>query len=260
MSFETTAKPRPDSPARAASTEPLTASMVVCTTTSEMPLTIFSILRPTASRRAIVARLARVLSRPVETPFTSLSTAPPLAFRPSPILRMRSLAWLALCCASFALFSIWASAAEVCCVAAACCWEPRLIWPMAAMIWREALDSSWMVADSSSAVALICFGGCCVDLAGAGLLGDHRQLLGGGLSLLERLGLLLDRRLGFVGGRGLLLGGAGDQQGAFFGFAGGVIGFQRAGQGFLAALGDPLHVFAQAIQHRHDGGAGLRLR
>ena len=43
-----------------------------------MPLTIFSMLRPTASRRAIVARLARVLSRPVETPFTSLSTAPPL--------------------------------------------------------------------------------------------------------------------------------------------------------------------------------------
>jgi hypothetical protein len=37
--------------------------------------------------------------------------------------------------------SIWLRAAEVCCVAAACCWVPRLIWPSAAMIWREALDS-----------------------------------------------------------------------------------------------------------------------
>ena len=116
-----------------------------------------------------------------------------------------------------------------------------------------------MVADSSSAVALICSADLRVDLAGAGLLGDHRQLLRGRLSLLERLGLLLDRRLGFVGGGGLLLRRTGDQQSAFFGFACRMIGFQRAGQGFLAALRYPLHVFAQAIQHRHDGGAGLRL-
>ena len=41
-------------------------------------------------------------------------------------------------------------------MAAACCWVPRLIWLSAVMICCEALDSSWMVADSSSAVAPIC--------------------------------------------------------------------------------------------------------
>ncbi len=92
-----------------------------------------------------------------------------------------------------------------------------------------------------------------------GLLGHRRQLLGGRLSLLERLGLLLDRRLGLVGADGLLLRGAGDQLGALLGLAGGALGFERGGQGVLAAFGDPLHVLAQAIERRHGGSAGLRL-
>ena len=49
MSLDTTANPRPESPARAASTEPLTASMLVWMATSAMPPTILSILRPTVS-------------------------------------------------------------------------------------------------------------------------------------------------------------------------------------------------------------------
>ena len=167
MSFDTTAKPRPDSPARAASTEPLTASMVVCTTTSEIRVTIFSMLRPTASRRAIVARLARVLSRPVETPSTSLSTAPLLCLEVVRHLGDALVGLVGVLLRQLGALLDLASAAEVCCVAAACCWVPRLIWPSAAMIWREALDSSWMVADSSSAVALICSADEAVDLAGA---------------------------------------------------------------------------------------------
>ena len=52
MSFDTTAKPLPRSPARAASTDPLTASMLVWIDTIPMPSTIFSTLRVIASRSA----------------------------------------------------------------------------------------------------------------------------------------------------------------------------------------------------------------
>ena len=128
------------------------------------------------------------------------------------------------------------------------------------MIWREALDSSWMVADSSSAVALICSADEALDLAGARRLGGPRQLLGGRLSLLERLGLLADRRLGLVGRARLLLRGAGDQHGALLGLAGGAVGLERGGQRFLAALGDLLHVLAQPIERRDHGGAVPSLR
>jgi len=42
------------------------------------------------------------------------------------------------------------------------------------------------------------FGGRCVRLPGPELLGRRRQRLGGDLALLERLRLLLDRRLGLA--------------------------------------------------------------
>ena len=60
MSFETIAKPRPDSPARAASTEPLTANMLVCTAISAIASTIFSIFRPTPPSWLAVEALACV--------------------------------------------------------------------------------------------------------------------------------------------------------------------------------------------------------
>ncbi len=57
------AKPRPESPARAASTEPLTASMPVCTAISAMPSTIFSILRPMAAEIARWSRCSTACRR-----------------------------------------------------------------------------------------------------------------------------------------------------------------------------------------------------
>src|SRR6185437_1213122 len=74
MSLDTTANPRPDSPARAASTEPLTASMLVWTATKAMVSTIFSILRATPSMRVIVVTPARVSASAVDTPRMRLST------------------------------------------------------------------------------------------------------------------------------------------------------------------------------------------
>ena len=128
------------------------------------------------------------------------------------------------------------------------------------MIWREALDSSWMVADSSSAVALICSAEESVHPAGAGGFRDPRQLLRGRLALLQRLGLLLHRRLRLAGGRRLFFGRAGDQGCALFRLGRGAIGLQRRGQGLLAAVGDLLHVLAQAVEDLDGGGAGLRIR
>ena len=81
MSFDTTANPRPESPVRAASTEPLTASMLVCTVINAIALTILSILRPTVSSRPTVATLACVLCSALLTPLTSASTEARLFLR-----------------------------------------------------------------------------------------------------------------------------------------------------------------------------------
>ncbi len=58
MSVDTTAKPLPNSPARAASTEPLTASMLVWIETVVMASTILSIRRLICSSAAICSRRA----------------------------------------------------------------------------------------------------------------------------------------------------------------------------------------------------------
>ena len=79
----------------------------------------------------------------------------------------------------------------------------------------------------------------------------------GRLSLIERLGLLLDRRLRLARAGRLLLGGAGNLLGALLRFGGRALGFERGGQHLLAAFGDPPHVLAQRIEGLDDGGAGL---
>ncbi len=127
MSFDTTAKPRPASPARAASTEPLTASMLVCTAIKAMTSTIFSMRRPTVSERMIVARLVRVSASAASTPSTNRPTAVRLSLSAASIRETRSLESWVVFCASLPLFSIWTSAAEVSWVADACCCEPRSI-------------------------------------------------------------------------------------------------------------------------------------
>ena len=101
-------------------------------------------------------------------------------------------------------------------------------------------------------------GGREVHAASAGGFRDPRQLLRGRLALLERLGLLLHCRLGLAGGRRLFFRRAGDQGCALFRFGRGAIGLQRFGQGLLAAVGDLLHVRAQAVEALDGGGAGLR--
>ena len=58
-------------------------------------------------------------------------------------------------------------------------------------------------------------GGRCAHLAGPSGFRDLRQFLRRRQSLFERLGLLLDGRLGFAGGRRLLLSGAGNEDRAF---------------------------------------------
>ena len=106
MSLDTTANPRPDSPARAASTDPLTASMLVCTATRAMVSMIFSILRPTPStRRSRSRRLACRSGRSIPlrrgsrwSVAPSLSAASRFVTRSSPAL--------ALACDSRALRSI----------------------------------------------------------------------------------------------------------------------------------------------------------
>ena len=148
MSLETTAKPRPASPARAASTAPLTASMLVWTATSAIASTIFSICgRPLPAGRSSPGWRAcldggRRRRRPAARPRCGFARGRRSSWR--------SRSWPAsrCCCASCALFSIWASAAEVCCVAAACSCVPRLIWSTAAMIWprRSTAPGRWPTA------------------------------------------------------------------------------------------------------------------
>ena len=258
MSFDTTAKPRPASPARAASTEPLTASMVVWTTISEMPDTIFSMLRPTDSRRAIVLRLARVLSRPVATPATSFATAPLLCLRSSAILATRS---LRLDGVFLRPLGAPLDLAE----------GRRGLLRRGGLLLGSAVDLAQRRHDLSRGARQLLdggrqllggradlLGGREVHPAGAGGFRDPRQLLRGRLALLERLGLLLHRRLRLAGGRRLFFGRAGDQGCALFRLGRGAIGLQRFGQGLLAAVGDLLHVLAQAVQALDGGGAGLR--
>ena len=115
-----------------------------------------------------------------------------------------------------------------------------------------------MVADSSSAVALICSAEESVHAASAGGFRDPSQFLRGRLALLERLGLLLHCCLGLAGGRRLFFRRAGDQGCALFRFGRGAIGLQGFGQGLLAAVGDLLHIRAQAVEALDGGGAGLR--
>ncbi len=155
-SLDTTEKPLPASPARAASTEPLTASMLVCTAIRVISSTMAAIRRATPSSEAMTSRLERLSDSASSTPCTSPSTDPRPWVRVSVAARTRSRAPLALACASLALFSICVRLAEVCWVAAACWWEPWLICSTAARIWAEALESSWTVAESSSAAEAIC--------------------------------------------------------------------------------------------------------
>ena len=88
----------------------------------------------------------------------------------------------------------------------------------------------------------------------AKLLGEHRQRACGRLSLIERLDLLLNRRLRFASAGRLLLGGARDLLGAFLRFGRRPFGFESRVQHRLAALRNSPHVLASIFEGFHDRG------
>ena len=151
MSVDTTAKPLPNSPARAASTEPLTASMLVWIDTVLMASTILSMRRLICSSAVICSRLLRPASTDIVTPAISSSTATLLTPNRSLMAwPLSSPAWARvwLICAPF---SIWAMAAADSWLAALCCWAPLPICSSAVMICAAARLISSTALDSSSA-------------------------------------------------------------------------------------------------------------
>ncbi len=173
---------------------------------------------------------ARVVSRLVETPLTSFATAAELFFRSAAILVIRSLPCVAFCCACRALLSI-------------CAQRGRGLLRRCSLLLGAAIDLAERRHDLARGARQLLdgrrqllgrgadlFGRRDVHLAGPRRLCRARQLLGGSSALFERLGLLADRRLRFICRARLFLRGAGNEDCAFFGFAGGPVGFQRRGQ------------------------------
>ena len=87
----------------------------------------------------------------------------------------------------------------------------------------------------------------------AKLFRQCRERARGDLSLFERLGLLLDRRLRLARAGGLLFGGAGDLLGALLRVGRGPFCFERRVQHLLADLRDSSHVLSSSFEGLHDG-------
>ena len=103
-------------------------------------------------------------------------------------------------------------------------------------------------------------GGRCGRRSAAKLFSQRRQRARGRLSLIERLGLLLNRRLRFARAGRLLLGGAGDLLGAFLRFGRRPLGFEGRVQHLLAALRNSPHVLPAIFEGLDDCGRRLGFR
>ena len=125
ISDDTTAKPRPNSRALAASTEPLTASIFVCTATNAIPSTIFSMRRPDFSKSRAPFRL-RAFLRSWRHGGAQCETASRLAVTLGDNAEARSSRRQPPLRIGGGIFDL-ASAALDCWVAAAWAWAPRPI-------------------------------------------------------------------------------------------------------------------------------------
>ena len=103
-------------------------------------------------------------------------------------------------------------------------------------------------------------GGRCGRRSSAKLLSQRRQRARGCLSLIERLGLLLNRRLRFARAGRLLLGRARDLLRAFLRFGRRPFGFEGRVQHLLAPLRNSPHVLPAIFEGLHDCGRSLRFR
>ena len=154
MSVATTTKPLPYSPARAASIEPLTASMLVWIETWVMASTILSILRLTSSSSLICCRLVRVEATLSEMLLTSPSIICLLSIIRARIALERSRAFCARSEAICAPRSICVIAAADSAVAEAWVCAPLRISSSATMICAaERLISCTAPASCSAALA-----------------------------------------------------------------------------------------------------------
>jgi hypothetical protein len=127
------------------------------------------------------------------------------------------------------------------------------------MISFDAPDSSWIAAESCSAALLICSAVDALTVPLRAASAVRASCSAAACPCSSDLRLLARRRPGLRRGARLLLRRTGDDRGPLPGFDGRAIGFERGGQGFLAAVGDLLHVLAQGIERRHHGGAVLGL-
>ena len=244
-------------PARAASTAPLTASMVVCTDDQRDRVTIFSMLRPTRSRPRDRGQAGpRIRRGRVD------DTAHQFLDRGAALFQ--ACRHLAEC----ARWPGWRCAARSCSALFDLRQRRRGLLRRGRLLLGAAID----LADGRH------------DLARSArqLLDGRRQLLRRGADLFGRLdastrpardcprsilasswaavcpcssdlACSLDRRLGFVGGAPTVPRPRWATSAAPFSASlAGTVRFQGRGQRLLAAFGDLLHVFAQPIERRHD--------
>ena len=255
MSLDTTAKPRPASPARAASTEPLTASMLVCTATKAIASTTFSIRRPDRFR-AHDRRQAgsRVRERRVDAGDQPLDSRAALRQRGLHLRNTLVGVGGVVLCASLPLFSI-------------CDERGRGLLGGGRLLLRAAVDLLHRRHDLGGGARQLLnrrrkllgsradlLGGRCGRRSAAKLFGQRRERPRGCLSLIERLRLLLDRRLRLAGAGRLFFGRAGDLLGAFLRFGRRPFGLNGRVQHFLAPLRNSPHVFAAIFESFHDRG------